>query len=1687
MGGTTQKNSEIIKEYGHRIDEIISGKSKNFIKIIWNCVTAVSNDPHVYPVSKWKYIEQISRAYQELCGHSASTCKTLEEFFCPKLKSALRSFFGEQHTHGIIEECSMVMEFPYSHTVYRPSYRSRYASEYVNAFFMVMINTLDFILYGLPLEQCVDIRDVSFSGLDNKIALTLRRRDEKIFDLIEKAVLGDNNTVLMSHMIISAIVKSGDQQSLELLGKLLLAAKSQEGLRQAILETSDSGTIHSHAFFIDLILENDLCRFSSVVRAFDTWSGLGFGDQKQKVAEKCITLAKQFLFDESAIEKGLESKDTTEVYLALWALCCHDIHLATNAACALIDSEEKYRRLVGWYFVTNTNSDSFRHHIATKYLHRRDPEELAWICANLYENKEIIYIGYGMYRDKKPNNTENYVDEFYPASKSERHALFEKVFSIAKFIGNKRTKFEESVFPWCYQELNSHAAFLTLLCLAAYDHDVQLIKKLTDILPVMNSSLRLVYYSILINPDISEQRLQLLEGLSDKSKAVRKEIVSRLNNYTLSAQDISKLTATLTTQIADLRKGIVSLLEKQDEAMIRPSIDALLNAQNNGQLIAGIELFDIFAKKNPQLHVEFREVLNHLVSANTSQDVSILLKQVVKTDETQIEYTAENGYGLYNFSADVFNMSIAKTKRPKVPEMDDETLQKLIVPNEAEVISLYERMADVFYNYRDYEYETENYNGTREKVLLNDNPQRVELLAGTKLLCNGFGNPITDYPLCEQWIEAAGEFAADKTKLVAVLSLWERCNNTKVYHNWFAGLFAGYPIETYNDPLSKKIVRRMGHRSVLHVGKINLILQAILNTKESKLFDFAFSAYVNLIRKVPENRLGDECEMDLNKPQDRYYYSGPNSHVLSAPYLRYFRSTAYHHISNDSQFISYFAEMWAEYLLAGKQEFNGLNNEDMFRAHNLGLITDDAVYLYFTGGDDAQEHMRSITGSYIGSEILNKYPNANQLLETVIDRIVTIEENRGELPTDLTKVAVQINRFNGGAKHFVRLLAALGDNGFQRGYTYFFTTNGELTKKASLCHLLRRCQPTRDDTKEAFCALLKQYKISEKRLIQAAVYAPQWAGLLEKATGIHGLKCGVWFFHAHVNEHFSAEKETEVAIYSAVSPQQFMDGIFDKDWFLEAYHALGVKRFDELYKNAKYITNTGAAHRRSQLYADAVLGRLKKLETELEITNKRNQEKLRAYALIPLDKNDPNDALKRYEFIQNFKKESRQFGSLRQANETKACAIALENLAITTGYGDVDRMTWALEGAKIEQFRPLMTPCVLGDVEVWLEILGDGSATLSVRKNGKLQKTLPKELAKKETVIEIKEAVKQLRNQKQRARQSFESAMLSRVEFTIDEIVGLLNHPVLCKMVSALAFVSGDSLGFPILNEQKLVLNDLNGNMNEVAEETPLIIAHPYDFIVKKCWSQFQQVVYKNKILQPFKQVFREYYPMTQDEVDAVNVSRRYAGNQVQPKKAVSLLKTRGWTVDYEEGLQRVWHKENLIVRLYAMANWFTPADIESPTLEVIEFFKRDSYELVPFAHIPPVIFSETMRDIDLVVSVAHVGGVDPESSHSTVEMRIAIARELLSMLQVNTVSFKAAHALIQGNMGEYSVHMGSGVVHKLGTGMIAVLPVHSQARGRIFLPFADDDPKTAEILSKILLFADDLKIKDENILGQIK
>ena len=226
---------------------------------------------------------------------------------------------------------------------------------------------------------------------------------------------------------------------------------------------------------------------------------------------------------------------------------------------------------------------------------------------------------------------------------------------------------------------------------------------------------------------------------------------------------------------------------------------------------------------------------------------------------------------------------------------------------------------------------------------------------------------------------------------------------------------------------------------------------------------------------------------------------------------------------------------------------------------------------------------------------------------------------------------------------------------------------------------------------------------------------------------------------------------------------------------------------------------------------------------------------------------------------------------------------------------------------------------------------------------------------------------------------------------------------------------------------------------------------------------------------------------LTAAEREASPFSRRDEGHQLQPRQALALFGRRGWVASRESGLvSRVFHEHRLVARVEFDGGFLTPAEADLPAIAGAYFTRHGESAAQPLESVPPVVFSEAMRDLDLVVSVAHAGGVDPEATASTVEMRAALVRETARLLRLGNISFRGAHVLIDGVLGEYSLHLGSGTVHRRPGGAICIVPVGSQHRGRLFLPFADDDPKTAEVMSKTLLLARDHEIRDPLILGQL-
>ena len=98
-----------------------------------------------------------------------------------------------------------------------------------------------------------------------------------------------------------------------------------------------------------------------------------------------------------------------------------------------------------------------------------------------------------------------------------------------------------------------------------------------------------------------------------------------------------------------------------------------------------------------------------------------------------------------------------------------------------------------------------------------------------------------------------------------------------------------------------------------------------------------------------------------------------------------------------------------------------------------------------------------------------------------------------------------------------------------------------------------------------------------------------------------------------------------------------------------------------------------------------------------------------------------------------------------------------------------------------------------------------------------------------------------------------------------------------------------------------------------------------------------------------------------------------------------------------------------------------------------------------------------------------------------------ALLNFTLPMFGITNVRIDRSRAVIQGKLSNYTMHPGSGVVHRKGGAMLRITAVHSSHRGRLFLPFVEDDPQIAEILTKVLFLAEDHRIRGPKILEQIR
>ena len=314
-----------------------------------------------------------------------------------------------------------------------------------------------------------------------------------------------------------------------------------------------------------------------------------------------------------------------------------------------------------------------------------------------------------------------------------------------------------------------------------------------------------------------------------------------------------------------------------------------------------------------------------------------------------------------------------------------------------------------------------------------------------------------------------------------------------------------------------------------------------------------------------------------------------------------------------------------------------------------------------------------------------------------------------------------------------------------------------------------------------------------------------------------------------------------------------------------------------------------------------------------------------------------------------------------------------------------------------------------------------------------------------------------------------------------------------------------------IVREDQLV--DVGGHSLRPESGTTVRLWHPLLAEVEeiKAWQAF---FVERAVVQPFKQAHREIYLVAPAEVGTGTYSNRFAAHLVHYSQTYALIKQRGWG---GAGLGR-WDGGSAATVFRDFSAHGVRAELDlrlvhdafgSPLAELASTGQVQFRQLSPdrdllVADVPPIVFSEAMRDVDLFVGVSSIAADDEwldggerrlleyrERSTRAVLTESGVARrELLRDLLPNLTiadrcELEDRFLVVRGTIRTYRVHLGSGnVLMEPNAQYLCIVP-QRRSRSELLLPFEGDDRLTT-ILSKAFMLAADHEIKDEAIIHQI-
>jgi hypothetical protein len=451
----------------------------------------------------------------------------------------------------------------------------------------------------------------------------------------------------------------------------------------------------------------------------------------------------------------------------------------------------------------------------------------------------------------------------------------------------------------------------------------------------------------------------------------------------------------------------------------------------------------------------------------------------------------------------------------------------------------------------------------------------------------------------------------------------------------------------------------------------------------------------------------------------------------------------------------------------------------------------------------------------------------------------------------------------------------------------------------------------------------------------------------------------------------------------------------------------------------------------------------------------------------------------------------------------------------------------------------------MGEFTARLIVTGTTSTELVwVKPDGKTQQGIPAAVKSgfKGELKELLAAAKDIQSMLPAQRQRIDGLFLQQKTWTL----GLwqeryLNHPLVGTLARRILWeftIGNRSITATWFNGALVDLDLKPVVLPEGA--TTVQLWHPIgksseEIVAWRSWLDAQQ------IQQPFKQAHREIYVLTDAERNTRVYSNRYAAHVIKQHQFNALCALRGWKnklrlmVDDEYppaalqlpqwGLRAEFWVEG-IGQGYGTDTNDSGVYLRLATDQVrfyrIETAQRTAHaggggyhpgyptqdaEPLPLEEIPPAVFSEVMRDVDLFVGVASVGNDPtwndggPEGRYrgywqnysfgdlnASAKTRKDVLQRLLPRLKIaRQCSFEDKFLVVRGSLRTYKIHLGSGnILMEPNDQYLCIVPKQGEQVEDVLLPF-EGDRTLSVILSKAFMLVADNKIKDETITRQIR